>query len=568
MADKMKIGAGLSLDGEKEFKQAITDINKAMSVLGSEMNKVTAQFDGNANSITGLTAKQDVLERKLLTQKDKVDLLKTALQNAAKEYGEADKRTQDWQIKLNNAEADISKTEKAIRDTTEQLNKMGNEANQTGDKTKAMSNDLNTATTNTEKLDRAQDALRKTMNVVKIAAAAVAAAITALAIGSVNAADELQTLADQSGISAEELQALKYAGDNLGVSLDTITGSRAKLTRAMNEARTGEGDAAEVFKKMGIYVEGTNGQLRNATDVMLDVIERAYVLGNETEQDAAMMTLFGRSAQELNPLLRAGSDEIKRLGDEARNTGAVMSNQTVASLDNVKDKLNNLKTTILAQFGEALARLAPQITAMLERITARLSQIDFTPIITAIMKIIENLPQIITLIGTLGAAFLAFKGVQVITSLVGVFGSLTGATAAASAGIAAMAGPIGIITAAVAGLGIAFGIYAAKTDLFGRMGESIKRAGDSLAYKASGYNYSPPDFSNAAKLTSGVDTSKLTQYINVQQNQASQKVYTPASAPYTVTQPLSINIEGREVARQTFAFNIEQGQIRGLQLVQ
>ena len=101
------------MDGEKEFKQAITDINKAMSVLGSEMNKVTAQFDGNANSITGLTAKQDVLERKLLTQKDKVDLLKTALQNAAKEYGEADKRTQDWQIKLNNAEADISKTEKS-----------------------------------------------------------------------------------------------------------------------------------------------------------------------------------------------------------------------------------------------------------------------------------------------------------------------------------------------------------------------------------------------------------------------------------------------------------------------
>ena len=547
MAGKAKIGASIALDGEKEYKQAISEINKAMSVLGSEMNKVTAQFDGNANSIDALNAKQDVLGRKLLTQKDKVDILRKALEESARANGEASTKTQDYQIKLNNAEAEQAKIEKAIRETTEQLNKMGNEANQAGDKTKAMSNDLKTATTNTEKLDRAQDALRKTLNVVKIAAAAVAAAIGALVVGSVNAADELQEMADKSGISAEELQALKYAGDNLGVSLDTITGSRAKLTRAMNEARTGEGDAAEIFRKMGIYVEGTNGQLRNATDVMLDVIERAYVLGNETERNAAMMTLFGRSAQELNPLLRAGSDEIKRLGDEARSTGAVMSNETVSALDNMKDKLNNLKTVIVARFGEALAKLAPQITALIERITQKLSQVDFTPIITAVMKIIENLPKIITLIGTLGAAFLAFKGVQVITSLVGVFGSLTGATAAASAGIAAMAGPIGLITAAVAGLGLGVGILAAKNEWF--TGKNKKQ-----------YEYWPA--------APNMNTDVYGPSFPTQQNQASQKVYTPASAPYTVTQPLSINIDGREVARQTYTFNLEQGQIKGPQLVQ
>jgi uncharacterized membrane protein YuzA (DUF378 family) len=555
MSGKAKIGATISLDGEKEYKQAISEINKALSVLGSEMKKVTAQFDGNANSIDGLNAKQDVLERKLLTQKDKVDILKKALQESAEKYGEASSKTQDYQIKLNNAEAELLKTEKAIRETTEQLNKMGNEADQAGDKTKVMSNDLKTATTNTEKLDKAQNALRKTLNVVKIAAAAVAAAIGALAVSSVNAADELQEMADKSGISAEELQALKYAGDNLGVSLETITGSRAKLTRAMNEARDGEGEAAEIFRKMGIYVEGTNGQLRNATDVMLDVIERAYVLGNETEQDAAMMTLFGRSAQELNPLLRAGSDEIKRLGDEARSTGAVMSNETISALDNMKDKLNNLKTTIVAKFGEALAKLAPQITALIERITQKLSQVDFTPIITAVMKIIENLPKIITLIGTLGAAFLAFKGVQVITSLVGAFSSLTGATAAASAGIAAMAGPIGLVAAAVAGLGLGVGILAAKNEWF--TGKNKKQ-----------YEYWPATPNMNTDVYGPSLPAQQNQALPAQQNQASQKVYTPANSPYQVTVPLSLNMDGREVARQSFSFNLAEGNIRGLQLVQ
>ena len=65
MADKFGIAAGITLDGEKEFKSAVTEINRSMTVLGSEMKKVTAQFADNGDSIEALTAKQDVLDRQL-----------------------------------------------------------------------------------------------------------------------------------------------------------------------------------------------------------------------------------------------------------------------------------------------------------------------------------------------------------------------------------------------------------------------------------------------------------------------------------------------------------------------
>ena len=69
MAGKSTIGAGLAIDGEKEFRNAVTGINREMSVLASEMKKVTAQYDDNADSLDGLNANEDVFQRKAETQK-------------------------------------------------------------------------------------------------------------------------------------------------------------------------------------------------------------------------------------------------------------------------------------------------------------------------------------------------------------------------------------------------------------------------------------------------------------------------------------------------------------------
>ena len=75
MAGKMKIGAGLALSGEKEFKKAISGINKDLAVLGSEMGKVTAQFGSNANSVDSLKAKSEVYNKQIEEQKKKIETL-------------------------------------------------------------------------------------------------------------------------------------------------------------------------------------------------------------------------------------------------------------------------------------------------------------------------------------------------------------------------------------------------------------------------------------------------------------------------------------------------------------
>ena len=89
-------GLKIGVEGEKEFKNALRDINQTFKVLGSEMNLVSSQFDKQDRSIAAVTAQNQVLNKEIDTQKDKVAALQKALQNATDSFGETDKRTQSW----------------------------------------------------------------------------------------------------------------------------------------------------------------------------------------------------------------------------------------------------------------------------------------------------------------------------------------------------------------------------------------------------------------------------------------------------------------------------------------
>lgn len=102
MADSF--GIKLGVEGEKEFKSALSDINLSFKVLGSEMRLVQSQFGKNYSFVESLTSRNEVLNRQIEKQKEKIATLKSALDNASSSFGENDRQTHNWQIQLNNAE--------------------------------------------------------------------------------------------------------------------------------------------------------------------------------------------------------------------------------------------------------------------------------------------------------------------------------------------------------------------------------------------------------------------------------------------------------------------------------
>ena len=117
MADNF--GLKIGVEGEKEFKKALSDINSSMKVLGSEMKLVDSTFDKQDKSVAALTARNEVLNKNIEAQKQKVETLRSALENASTSFGENDRRTQAWQIQLNNAEAALNGMERELKQNNE-----------------------------------------------------------------------------------------------------------------------------------------------------------------------------------------------------------------------------------------------------------------------------------------------------------------------------------------------------------------------------------------------------------------------------------------------------------------
>ena len=122
MADNF--GLKIGLEGEKEFKKALADINQSFKVLGSEMKVVQSLFDKNDDSVEALTARNQVLGKEIDAQKKKIETLRKALENASTSFGENDRRTQQWQIQLNNAQAALNNMERELESAKAKLEKL------------------------------------------------------------------------------------------------------------------------------------------------------------------------------------------------------------------------------------------------------------------------------------------------------------------------------------------------------------------------------------------------------------------------------------------------------------
>lgn len=123
MADST-FGLKIGLEGEREFKKAIADINREMRVLGSEMKVVASQFGKNATDADALTARNQVLGKEIEAQRSKIQALKGALDNASASFGESDSRTQNWRIQLNNATATLNDMERELGENTAKIDQL------------------------------------------------------------------------------------------------------------------------------------------------------------------------------------------------------------------------------------------------------------------------------------------------------------------------------------------------------------------------------------------------------------------------------------------------------------
>ena len=473
MAD---IGIKLGVEGEKEFKSALADINRELKVSASEVTKLAAKYDSTDKSVAATTERQKALEAQLAKQKEAVKTISEALENAKNSFGEADKRTLEWQKKLNDAEAAVYKTEKAIKEnnsaTEEQKKKLEEAKKKLGEYAKA-----------------AEEKAAKALKALSAAAAGAVTAVSALVLKAGSAADELSDMSKVTGLTTTQLQKYDYTAKMAGTTLETITGAQTKLTKQMAAAKDESSAAAKKFDALGVSVKGTNGELRSSDDVFIDVIDALGKIDNEAERDAAAMDIFGKSAKELNPLILEGADGLREYAKQAEELGVIVSEDNVAALADMQGKVKEvtaqfdaLKQNLAAKFAPIAREVLEKVQTVIANVAKQLDSPKFKASIDklgeALKKFLDKaaelaekvLPHLVeaaafvienfdTLAISIGSVWAALKGVEVVRGAASALGALkttlTSLTASASAAGTAIEGANGAIGASAAGAGAA-----------------------------------------------------------------------------------------------------------------
>lgn len=402
MAKKFNIGPKIVLDGESEYKKAVTNINDSMRLLASEMKKASAEFSDNSKSLKALKTETQLYSEKVDQQHEKVRTLAGALENAEKEYGKNSAEAKKWATSLNNAEADLYKLVDRLDELKKQttgIGKIKTAFQEMKDKISDIKSKLSPVTDGLKKAASAAASVAKVS--FKAVAAGVAAVGTAAAaagkklldmsLETAEAADNIDEQSQKMSLSAKQYQELAYAADVSGTNMKTLQMAQKNL-----------------------LTSGSN----------LGLVEALKKCADSSDVASTAVEMFGsRCAQELIPMLNGGSAGLEEMMTKADELGLVMSDKAVKAGGELNDNLTTLKSTFTGVKNGIMSNLLPGLNQSIIGMTGLLMGTKGAKdeIVNGVSEMAASLKvvfaQISSVFGTLVTSIAAIAP-QVISSLV------------------------------------------------------------------------------------------------------------------------------------------------------
>lgn len=424
-------GLTIEIGGDTtKLTDSLKSIDKELANTQKDLKDIDKLLKLDPKNTDLLKQKQEQLGKAVKLSKERVQ----QLEEAQKQMGE---RTEDNAKQYDALERELIDAKNKTKQYQEELKKTAGEAN-----------GLTQALQNVS--DKAGVVSEKTKGLSTLAGG-LGIAMIGNAYASAQAADELNTLSRNLGVSVEDLQKMQYASDLVDVSMDQMAGSMEKLTKQM-------GSNSAVFEELGINIYNADGSLRDATDVWYESLEALSQVENGTERDRLAMELFGKSAMEMSGIIDDGGAGLKAYGQEAEDMGLILSQDDVDAANKFNDAIDKLKATAGASFLEMGATLAEELTPALE----------------AVIGIVEQvLSWFTSLDGSTQAFILTVLGlIAAISPIAGIISGIAGAAAALNIAMLPLTGTIGAIIVAVGA------VVAAGVALYKNWDTIKKKAGE------------------------------------------------------------------------------------------
>ena len=448
-----------------KLDKALREVRNTAKDLDRELSQVNKALKFNPGNATLLAQKQTVLKEKIEATAKSLDDLKDmqkqldaqGVDENSEAYRELQREIITTESKLKHYKSELAK----VNAQTSGIYKLGEAFEKTGKKI--------------------ENAGRKLAPVSK-AAAAVAGALGTITYKAGKAADDLNTLSKQTGISTKDLQLYAAAADLTDVSVEAMAKTHQKLKKNMLGAMDGTNKQAQYFEQLGIDITNADGSLRDANEVFDETIAALGKMENETERDAIAMAIFGKSANELNPIIEDGGATYAKVAKLMEEHGLEPVDQE--ALDKANE-FNDQIDTIKLMFAQAVQIIGTKIAGTLLPAMKKVTEYA-GKLAEKLSKLSgKNLTKILGLSSALAGLAPVLIGVAKVMQ---IFGGKLKAVAEPVAKLALkfpklgkalrfFTNPITLVVAALAGLGLAIGKSGKSADeLVKAFDEMVKKA--------------------------------------------------------------------------------------------
>lgn len=291
-----------------------------------------------------------------------------------------------------------------------------------------------------------------------------AVAIKNAVVGFTDMGEEIYKASLRTGMSVEQLQRMKYVAEQSGVPIEALEGGIGKLNRNIGMAAAGKSkDLSSLMEKLGISARDANGQLKSGIDILPQLSDAFIRNKNPVVQARMGMALFGKSWQEMVPLLMEGSDGINQNLERFKRLKGVMSLDDIKGAKDLGDKFKDLEF-VTKGFQNTIAKeLVPVLGPLIEDIVqwaaanrkvvstgvkefvrdlvVGMRQVDWTSVVEGAKRFASSLGSLVDSVGGARNALILLAVVmnaQTIMAIGGLIGAL-GRAGIAFVGMAAKA---------------------------------------------------------------------------------------------------------------------------------
>lgn len=205
----------------------------------------------------------------------------------------------------------------------------------------------------------------------KVATASIAAIGTAVvgtsaafikgASATADYADNIDKMSQKMGFSAEAFQEWDFIMKHNGSSIDAVKSSMIKLDKAL------ESDT-DAWSKLGLSQEELLAM--SPEDKFEATIKALQGVTDENEKAALAQDIFGKSYQEMMPLLNQSAAETDAMKQQVHDLNGVMSDEAVKAGAAYNDSLQNMKTALSGAKNNLMGEFLPSLTTAMDGLTA------------------------------------------------------------------------------------------------------------------------------------------------------------------------------------------------------